>query len=172
MKPVALLALFVLSLPASGAYEGYRSVTFDHTRSGASDQTNFTALVSGAYNDMATVVNGGKVHNTVSCGVNSITCPADLVVASDAACTVLLSWEIETYNAATGAILMWINVPTLSHSTNTSVYLCYGNPFVTTFQGGSIGAAYDSYTQFAGHFPDGTTLSAKDSSANPLCQHD
>ena len=97
--------------------------------------------------------NGGKVQNTVSCGVNSITCPADLVFTSDSGCSSpLAGWEIQSYTATTGQIIAWVIVPTLSVSTNTLIYACAGNAAITTFQGGSAGSAFDSNTKVVYHF--------------------
>ena len=54
--------------------------------------------------------NSGKIRTTVLCGVNSITCPADLIYTSDSACTTTLLWEIENYSASTGLIVAWVKV--------------------------------------------------------------
>jgi hypothetical protein len=160
------VALLCVSVPASGAYAGYRLFTINHTLTGTANSTNFTVLISGTYAEFATTGNGGKVNNTISCGVNSITCPADLVFTSDAACSSPLGgWEFESYSATTGQIVAWVLVPTLSVSTNTLIYACAGNSAITTFQGGSTGSAFDSNTKVVYHFPNGTTLSAKDSSS-------
>ncbi len=42
----------------------------------------------------------------------------------------------------------------------------YGNTSVTTYQGGSVGAAYPSPYKGVWHMSDGTTLSLLDSTAN------
>jgi hypothetical protein len=161
------LALICLAVPAFGGYTGYRLFTIDHSQTGTANSTNFTVLISGTYAEFATTANGGKVKNTVSCGVNSITCPADLVFTSDSGCSSpLAGWEIQSYTATTGQIIAWVIVPTLSVSTNTLIYACAGNSAVTTFQGGSAGSAFDSNTQVVYHFessandsgPSGYTL--------------
>jgi hypothetical protein len=148
-------------------YGGYRLFTLDHTKAGTANSTNFTVLLSGTFAEFATTANGGLVRNTVSCGVNSIACPADLVFTSDALCrSPLAGWEFESYSSTTGQIIAWVKVPTLSVSTNTLIYACAGNAQATAFQGGPTGAAFDSSTKVVYHFPNGTTLTAKDSSAN------
>ncbi len=86
-KLAASLALLCCCAPAFGGYAGFRVFTINHTLTGTANSTNFTVLISGTYAEFATTANGGKVQNTVSCGVNSITCPADLVFTSDAACS-------------------------------------------------------------------------------------
>jgi hypothetical protein len=165
MKLAACLALLCYSAPAFG-YTGYRLFTINHTLTGTVNSTNFTVLLSGTFAEFATTANGGHVQNTVPCGVNSITCPADLVFTSDSGCSKPLGgWEFESYTAATGQIIAWVIVPTLSVTTNTLIYACVGNPAITTFQGGSPGSAFDSNTKVVYHFPNGTTLSANDSSS-------
>ncbi len=162
----ACLALLCCSVPAFGGYTGFRLFTINHTLTGTANSTNFTVLISGTYAEFATTVNGGQVQNTVSCGVNSITCPADLVFTSDSGCSSPLGgWEFESYTASTGQIIAWVLVPTLSVTTNTLIYACVGNPAITTFQGGSQGSAFDSNTKVVYHFPNGTTLSTNDSSS-------
>ena len=166
MKLANLLALLCFSVPAFGGYTGYRLFTINDTLTGTANSTNFTVLISGTWSEFATAANGGKVRNTVACGVNSITCPADLVFTSDYECSSpLAGWEFESYTAATGQMIAWVIVPTLSVTANTLIYACAGNSATTTFQGGARGSAFDSNTKVVYHFPNGTTLSAKDSSA-------
>jgi hypothetical protein len=163
--PSAYLAVVWCSAPAFG-YTGYRLFTINDTLTGTANSTNFTVLLAGTYAEFATTANGGYVQNTVSCGVNSITCPADLIFTSDAGCSNPLGgWEFESYTATTGQIIAWVLVPTLSVTTNTLIYACVGNPATTTFQGGSAGSTFDSNTKVVYHFPNGTTLGANDSSS-------
>ncbi|MGD0630992.1 MAG: choice-of-anchor D domain-containing protein [Terracidiphilus sp.] len=99
-----------------------------------SAQTSFPALISGTYSDFATTANGGRVINTCTqvVGNNSTAVPCDLIFTSDAAGTQLLSWEFETWTAATGAVNIWVNVPNLTNG--TIIYAWYGHPSVTTLQ--------------------------------------
>ena len=59
----------------------------------------------------------------------------------------------------------WVNVATLSHTTDTVIYLFYGNSSVTTDQS-NAGGTWNSNFMGVWHFPNGTTLSANDSPAN------
>ncbi len=148
----AASVLAVGSLPAYAGYNGYRLFSLNHTQAGTADSTNFTVLLSGTFAEFATTANSGKVHNTVTCGIYSITCPADLIFTSDVFCkTPLAGWEFEEYTATTGQMIVWVIVPTLSHTVNTAIYACAGNAAVTTFQGGALGAAYDSNTKCVYH---------------------
>ena len=99
-----------------------------------SAQTNFPALISGTFADFATTANGGRISNTCTqtVGNNATSVPCDLIFTSDAAGTVLLNWEFETYAATTGAVNIWVNAPNLN--TGTVIHAWYGQPSVTTLQ--------------------------------------
>jgi hypothetical protein len=149
---ITVVAVAGCSFPAYAGYSGYRLFALDRTKVGTADSTNFPVLLSGTFAEFATIANGGKVKNTVTCGIYSITCPADLIFTSDAFCqTPLAGWEFEEYASTTGQMIVWVIVPTLSHTVNTAVYACVGNSAVTTFQGGSTGAAYDANTKVVYH---------------------
>jgi hypothetical protein len=156
--------------PASAGYAGYRLFTIDDTKTGTADSTNFTVLISGTWTEFRTTAyNNGKVNNTITCGAESITCPADLIFTSDPVCHTLLSWEIQTYSASTGQVIAWVKVPTLSASVPTLIYACAGNAAITTYQGGSTGAAYDSNTKAVYHFEASTAdSSSAGNTLNPV----
>jgi hypothetical protein len=152
MTYMTVVAVVCCSLPTYAGYGGYRLFALDHTKVGTADSTNFPVLLSGTFAEFATVANGGKVKNTVTCGIYSITCPADMIFTSDAFCQMpLAGWEFEEYTLTTGQMIVWVIVPTLSHTVNTAVYACVGNSAVTIFQGGATGAAYDANTKVVYH---------------------
>jgi hypothetical protein len=97
-------------------------------------QPNFPALISGTFPDFKTVANGGQIANlcTQTVGNNSISVPCDLIFTSDGAGTVLVNWEFESYNATTGAVNIWVNVPAISNG--TVVYVWYGKSAVSSLQ--------------------------------------
>ncbi|HEV3330984.1 MAG TPA: choice-of-anchor D domain-containing protein, partial [Bryobacteraceae bacterium] len=99
-----------------------------------SAQANFPALISGTFPDFKTVANGGQIANlcTQTVGTNAISVPCDLVFTSDIGGTVLLNWEFESYNATTGAVNIWVNVPTIGNG--TVVYAWYGKSSVSSLQ--------------------------------------
>jgi hypothetical protein len=133
-----------------------------------SAQTSFPALISGTFADFATTASGGRISNTCTqtVGNNATTVPCDLIFTSDAAGTVLLNWEFETYAAATGAVNIWVNVPSLSNG--TVVYAWYGQPSVTTLQT-TPSATWSSSFVAVYHLkenPAGTAPQMNDSTAN------
>jgi RHS repeat-associated protein len=87
------------------------------------------------------------------------------IFTSDSGCATKLNHEVETYNATTGAVNYWVKVPTVSHATDTVIYMCYGSASVTTDQSNKT-AVWDSNFVSVYHLPDGSTLNASDSTAN------
>src|SRR5579859_3760294 len=140
----------------SNGYAYRRAITIDHTKVPNTDQSNFPILITGTYSYLATIPNGGDV--TSSNGY-------DITFTSDAAGTTTLAFEREAYSAADGTVTFWIKIPTLSHTSDTSIYMFYGNGAVSTDSSNKT-AVWDS--NFAGvwHLPNGTTLSAADSTSN------
>ena len=153
------------------AYAFKSTLTVDHTQCGSSDSTSFPVLLLGTFNgtgstpDLRTAANGGKIQNTVS--FNGQTVPADINFYSDAAGTIAVPFEIAQYTASTGAIEVWIQ-RNISSSADTNIYMYYDDAAVTTYQGGSVGAAWDANFQGVYHLPDGSTLSVKDSTSNAI----
>ncbi len=168
---VTLLVLTgILTNPfkARAGYTYSRTVTTTHT-SVPSTQTSFTILVCanstmGNGNTCGTVAglnqSGGGAHVQNSNGY-------DIVFSTATDCSSgLLNWEMEKYVAATGEMYAWVKISSLSSSADNVIYMCYGNSAISTFQGGSVGSAWDSNYQGIWHMPDGSSLSATDSSTH------
>jgi YD repeat-containing protein len=156
---VALALMLSLGLSKAVAQSGYsyrRAVIIDHTKVPNTDQSNFPVLISGAYSYLATVANGGRVQNANG---------YDILLTSDAAGSNKLDHEIESYNAATGAIAFWVRIPALSHTADTVIYLQYGNSAVTTSQENKTGV-WDSNYKGVWHLGNGSSLSLADSTSN------
>src|ERR1700722_13106350 len=127
-KPILISWLFVLCLfawitPASAqswsnVYTHRRVITIDHTKVPNTDQVNFPVLFSGTYPYLATIANGGNVANSNG---------SDVIFTSDSGGVSPLANERGSYNPVTGAVNFWVAIPTLSHSTDTVIYLFYGN---------------------------------------------
>jgi hypothetical protein len=109
----------------SNGYSYIRAITIDHTKVPNTDQTNFPFLFSTTDPLLATTVNGG--HVTSANGY-------DIIFTSDPAGQNQLPYEMEEYTSATGQVVAWVQVPTVSHTTDTVIYLFYGNSSVTTSQ--------------------------------------
>jgi hypothetical protein len=137
-------------------YSYSRSITINHTKVPNTDQTNFPVLIAGTYSYLATTGNGGNVTNSNG---------YDIIFTSDAAGANMLAFERQSYNASTGAVTFWVKVPTLSHTTDTVIYLFYGNSSVTTDQSNKT-AVWDSNYLGVWHMSNGVTLNGNDSTAN------
>lgn len=142
---------------AQSGFSYSRAITINHTKVGNSDSASFPMLLSGTCGYLATTSNGGNVTNSNG---------YDIIFATDAACsTKVAGWEIESYSPTTGAVNIWINIANLSHTTDTVVYMCYGNSAISTFQSTTT-ATWNSNYAGVWHLPNGTTLSANDSTSN------
>lgn len=117
--------------------------------------TDFPVLVSVTDDNLKSIGNGGYVSNTSGYDI----------IFTDSNETAKLDHEIESYNSANGSINMWVRIPTLNSSTNTSFYIYYDNSSVNSSQE-NITGVWDSNFKRVYHLVDGTTLSAKDSTAN------
>ena len=155
------------------AYAYKRSLTIDHTQCGSSDTSNFAVLIkldsSNAGTTLKTVGNGGHIQNTVTqSGGNAVTMPADLIFTSDSGGTTKLPWEVDFYDGTNGVLWAWVQVSTLSHSSNTVLYVFYDDATVSTQQNtGSYSPAnvWNSNFQVVYHYPNGSSLSLSDSTA-------
>ena len=116
----------------------------------------FPFSISSTYSDLATTSNGGAVTSANG---------YDIIFASDVGGSTVLPFERESYTAATGAVLYWVQVPTVSHTTDTVIYMFYGNSSITTDQSNQHGT-WDSNYGGVWHLANGTTLSANDSTSN------
>ena len=141
----------------SGPATFKRSITIDHTKCGSADSTNFPVLISGTYTYLKTVGNGGKVQSSSG---------YDIFFTSDSAGNTLLSWEQVNWGASTGTVEYWVKVPTVSASVDTVIYMWYGNASTSSFQGGSLGAAWNSNFKHVMHLKDGSSLTTTESTTN------
>ncbi len=135
------------------AWSHRSTITIDHTKVVGSDQSSFPVLVHSTVPAWKSVGSGGFVEQSNG---NDILFTFDDGVS-------LPDYEIEKYDPATGELIAWVRVPMLSSTTNTTLYMYYGNASATTRQNKT-----GVWTNYVGvwHLPDGTTLSANDSTSN------
>jgi len=149
----------ICALPSMAGYANCGAVTFPGAA--ASTQTNITLAFS--FNDARF-----KSLNTTT--RNGIVMPADLIVTDDATCQTLTgsyNWDVEAYNSSAGSGIVLVKIPSYATSPKT-VYVGFGNPGVTLYQGGAAGSAYDSNTFLMAPFnvDSSGTLSSVDLSSN------
>ncbi len=156
--PFLILALIIATsffpIRVKAAYSFQETLTINHLKV-PSDQTNFTVLATTTDTTLKVIGSGGNVQNASGFDItySSTVCTAPT----------LLKWENEYYDGTTGKRIDWILITSLSSSVDTVIYRCYGDPTISTFQGGVTGSAWDSNYKGVWHEPDGTTLSAVDS---------
>lgn len=161
-----IIAILLFSLQAQGqiinaspAYRpiitvtgaGYaRSITVDHTKVPTSNQTDFPILITGTYSYLADQAHGGKAI-TGNHGY-------DITFSTSAkATTADLSYEISYWDSTTGFIEAWVKIPTLHTGSDDVIYMNYGNPATTAFQGNVAGTWSNNFSAVY-HLKNGTTL--------------
>lgn len=138
-------------------YQYKRQITISHAQvSGGSDLSSFPALVSLVESDLATVANGGVVQS--SSGYD--------IIFIDSTETTLLNFEVEQYTATNGTLVAWIGISTLSHSSDTVIYMYYSNTHISSSQAHPT-AVWDAYFQRVYHLNDNAAnTTVKDSTLN------
>jgi hypothetical protein len=126
-----------------------KPITISHAKvSGSSNLTNFPVLISlptDANLEAQAQANGNDILFTASDGVTK------------------LNHEIEVYASSTGQLVAWVQVPVVSPTADTVVYLYYGNGTATNQQNAT--AVWDSSYKVVNHFEQ-TSGTLKDSSGN------
>ncbi len=132
-----------------------------------STQTNFPVLITGTLAYLAVPGSGGQIQHTTT--LQGYTVPADLTFTSDSGCVTNLNWEVQPgYVTTTGAIAVWVNIPSLGTGT-TSIWMCYNNAAITTYQG-SATSTWDANFKGVWHMADNaatTTIVESTSNATP-----
>jgi hypothetical protein len=141
---------------ATGGTWGYRKqITVDPEKvSGSSNLTDFPMLFKVTDADLKHTDHGGKM--------GKIDATDMLFTSSDG--STKLSHEIEYYASTTGEIIAWVKVPTLYTAQQTPIYVYFGNSGASDQQ--NVTGVWDSNFKGVWHMPNGTTLSASDSTSN------
>jgi cysteine-rich repeat protein len=117
-------------------FDYYKTITIDRTRVGTASSpttlSSYPMLFSVTDTSLRTIANGGRVrnangHDIIFRGVDTTTCGGPF------ACT--MAHEIESYSPTTGALVAWVNIPTLRARTNTSntvIRIMFGNMAIST----------------------------------------
>ncbi|MDA0744912.1 MAG: LamG domain-containing protein [bacterium] len=88
-------------------------LTVDHTQVADKNLENFPLLVVLQNDNLKFEANGGQVKNENGKDIS-------FCLSNDSG----LDHEIETYDPASGTLRAWVNLPVLSHTTDTSFYVC------------------------------------------------
>ncbi len=115
---IAMLVLFVTSLKAQPAgYEYRKLITIQSSQvSGTTAHTNFPVMIKLTEADLKSTGNSGGVENPSG---------YDIVFTQSDGST-LLNHELQNYSSSTGDLLCWVNIPSLSPSVDTDIYMYFG----------------------------------------------
>lgn len=128
------------------------------------DRSKITST-SGPLNNFPVVitVTDPDLRYTGSSGFMGKSDATDLVVTWGDGVT-KLDHEIESYNSSTGEIVLWVEVPILSSGSDTPLYIYFGNSGAADQQ--NVNGVWDSNYKLVWHLPNGSSLSANDSTSN------
>jgi MSHA biogenesis protein MshQ len=115
-----------------------KKITIDYAKVGA-DLTSFPALVDISDSDLAS-----KAQND-----------GDDIVFTDEYAN-KLDHEIEFYNNGAGRLIAWVEIPSLSSTVNTVLYMYYGNPGATNQQ--NVVSTWDASYVMVQHLKEATGL--------------
>lgn len=125
LKHVSILLVFCshfLCAQPAGYSFGKSMETSSSQVSGSTDLIDFPVFLNITDPNLRSIANGGHIQN-----VNGYD-----IIFTLPDCVTPLSFEIEEYNAVTGNLIVWVRLPALSSSINTSFFMYYGNSSVTT----------------------------------------
>ncbi len=126
----------------NGAWPYRVAITIDHTKV-TGPLTNFPVLIN---------LTNSALQQYAQASGNDL-----LFTANDG--TTKLAHEIENYTNSNGSLVAWVNVPLLSATTDTILYLYYGNPSTTNQQ--NVAGTWNSGFKAAWHlnnlFTDSTS---------------
>ena len=153
IKPCYVICLLLLSglLPrgvqaqswynASWLYR--KAITIDYTKVGTGPHTNFPVLIN---------ITDADLQTGAQADFDDI-----LFTSSDG--TTKLDHEVENYTSGTGALVAWVEIPSLSSSANTVIYMYYGYASATAQQNitGTWDATFKAVHHLNNAFLDATS---------------
>jgi hypothetical protein len=144
-----------LATQAWAGFGYYTPITINHPKV-PSTQTDFPVLISVTDARFKDVAHGGPVQSIHGYDIHPKVA-ADLIAN--------YTYELERYNPATGEVIMWVKIPSLSSSSDTTIYMAYCNALITT----DLSSKNTWSNNFLGvyHLKDGTTLDVSNSGGVP-----
>ena len=125
-------------------YKFKKAISIDHNKViGGSNLIDFPVLVNIAGNipesaELKTVGNGGNVEN-----INGYD-----IIFTDVNYN-KLDHQVEKYDPVSGNLVVWVRVPVLSSTINTSILMLYGNPQIVSNP--SVNTVWDQYFRGVWH---------------------
>lgn len=132
----------------NNVWQKRKLITIDHTKVTA-NQTNFPILIKES-SDADLVARAQSSGNDI--------------MFTDSNGTTKLAFQTESYDSATGALVAWVKVPFLSATTDTTLYMYYGNASAGVQQDPTN--VWDSNYEGVWHLnSSGATLNTNDSTS-------
>jgi hypothetical protein len=103
-------------------------------------------------------------HETYTDWIAQAQSDGDDFVFSSADNLIQYNHEIESYNSTSGELIAWVNVTSISDSTDTTLYIHWGNSNCDSMQ--SETDTWDSNYLFVSHMDDKTSSTIDDSTIN------
>lgn len=128
-----LLIAFILPQTVFGAQAFFKTWTTVLSKI-PQFQANFTVTATTTDTNLRYTTFGGTVTDIQA---------DDLVWYSDSSCTTKLNYDRELYASTTGQVVDHILLPQIYATTTVTMYMCWGDTSITTYQG-SGSSAYDS----------------------------
>jgi len=149
-----LLINEVLFYSGSGKFENRKLITIDHTQVSA-DLTDFPVLI--------------HLTSDSDLAANAQNDGDDIVFIKYSDNSTQLSHEIQSFDGATGELVAWVNVSSLSSSEVTKFWMYYGNSTCGSQE--NIAGTWNSGYEIVWHLQEsggGTTDEYKDSTSNAI----
>ncbi|MET4083598.1 hypothetical protein ABIB40_003570 [Pedobacter sp. UYP30] len=143
-------------------FNGYaykKTITLNTTNIIAGTQTNFPYLISITDPDLKQTTNGCDLTggNTSFGKVTSIT-GADIAFTTTDG--VALPYDIDKYDPATGSLLVWVKLPSVSNATNLAINMLFGKLAPGTNNEATVWSDYKTVFHFKENMYTGTTKDA------------
>jgi fibronectin-binding autotransporter adhesin len=127
----------------NGSWLYRKAITIDHTKVGTGPHTNFPVLISSTDADL----------------LARAQTDADDILFTSADGSTKLDHQIESYTSGTGTIVAWVEVPNVSSTANTVIYMYYGNAAAAAQQNvtGTWDATFKGVWHLNSAFTDATS---------------
>lgn len=126
-----------------GQYTYKRKITVgQNSKVSGGPHTDFPVAISESQDYLKSAAYGGKVQNDNG---------YDIIFTSDSSGDTVLDHEIEYYDPSTGELTAWVKIPSLT--SNTDIYMFYGNSDITSTQENISGVWSNNY-QLVTHLND------------------
>lgn len=141
------------------SHNGYahrKAITVDYTKvSGSADLTDYKLQINSTITALKTVSNSGYVINNSNY----------LDIRFELADGTKLKHEIVDWSATTGALIAYVNIPTLSYTANTTIYMYFGKSLSS--QEWDMEGTWSGYA-YVNHMQPGTKFGAAYTTLNGI----